>query len=374
MTPRERVRKTLNFEEPDRVPIDWGQITLSGITVTAYKKLLAYLGLDEEIIVSDPIQRLALPSEEVLQRFGADTRVIWPNAPENWTYSEAEDGSWTDEWGVKWDRCGEYCDSRGNPLAGATTIEDLKAYKMPDPADPSRYKGLREKAKKLYEETDYALVAGAVAALYFMAWNLRGYQNFMVDVACDSRFANYLLDMLVDWHLESMDHYLGEIGDYVEIMWAGDDWGSQAGPIIHPEEFAKNVAPRFEKIISFMKTKSSAKLAYHSCGSVYWAMQQLSDIGVDILHPLQPNAAEMGDSVKLKSEYHGKLVFHGGLDNQGVFHLSKDQVIADVEAKMAAFKPGAGYLFSTGHNIQGNCPPENIVAIFETAQQHWHYS
>ena len=99
MTPRERVNMALNFKEPDRIPIDWGMSTVSGIHERAYRNLLDYLGMNEEIVISDAVQRLARPSEAILQKFHVDTRYIFCNPPSFWEYHEEEDGSWRDEFG-----------------------------------------------------------------------------------------------------------------------------------------------------------------------------------------------------------------------------------------------------------------------------------
>lgn len=373
MNSRERVIKALNFEEPDRVPIDWGMCTVSGIHEVAYRNLLKYLGKQEEIIISDPVQRLALPSEDILETFGVDTRLIWANPSSGWKYEEDQEGNWFDENGVYYKRCGYYCDFKGHPLANADSIADLKKFRMSDPTDPQRFAGLREKAKNLYENTDKALVAGSLASLYYVAWSLRGYEDFMADIAADPPFANYILDMITEWYLAFMDCYLKEIGEYVQIMWAGDDWGSQYGPLINPDEFRSNVLPRFKKIITFMKDRSKAKLAYHSCGSVLWCMDDFIEMGVDIIQPLQANAAQMGDSQKIKQQYYKRLALHGGLDNQGKFHTTQEAVIEDAKYRIMSLAPGGGYLYATGHNIQANCPPENIVAIFETIKQFGNY-
>ena len=373
MNSRERVRQAINFKEADRVPVDWGMCTVSGIHEVAYKNLLEAMGREEEIIISDPVQRLALPSEYVLDYFGVDTRYIFANAPSTWQYKVNDDGSWTDENGVGYMRTKYYCDFRKYPLAEATSIEDLKAFKMADPEDAARFAGLRDRAKNLYENTDYALVGGNLSALYYVAWSLRGYENFMLDTAADETFANYLLDMILDYWKAFMAKYLKEIGEYIDIMWTGDDWGSQSGPLINPKEFRKNVTPRFKEIIRFMKDRSDAKMAYHSCGSVAWCLDDLHDCGVDIIQPLQANAFDMQDSKKLKKMTAGKLVLHGGLNNQGVFHLGKEDVAADVEQKIRDFAPGGGYLFASGHNIQANCPPENIFTLFETYKKFADY-
>jgi uroporphyrinogen decarboxylase len=373
MNSRERIRLAINFKEADRIPVDWGQAVVSGIHETAYRNLLDYLGWEEEITISDPVQRLAQPSERLLEYFGVDTRYIFAKPPSGWVYDEDEDGNWVDEFGTKYYRTENYCDFREYPLANAVTIDDLRQYKFRDPEDPARFEGLRERAKQLYENTDYAVVAGSYPSLYYIAWVLRGYQTFMLDTALDETFANYILDMIMDWSMAYYGKYLDEIGDYIDIMWSGDDWGDQQGPLINPVEFRKNVAPRFKKLISFMKTKSKAKMSYHSCGSVTWCMDDLYDCGVDIIQPVQPSAKGMGDAGKIKEMTYGKLVIHGGLDNQGTFHLGKESVRKSVEEKIAAYKPGGGYLFASGHNIQSNCSPENILTIFETYKANCNY-
>lgn len=373
MNSRERIRKAINFQEPDRVPIDWGMITVSGIHEAAYKNLLSYLNKNEEIVISDPVQGLALPSEDILKLFNVDTRVLWANSPSSWKYEPDEKGNWYNEHGTYFIRNEYYCDFREYPLEDANSIEDLKAFKMNDPEDPARFAGLRARAKYLYENTEYALVGGDTAALYYLAWTLRGYENFMADIAYDEKFANYILDMIMDWWKAFMAKYLAEIGDYIEIMWAGDDWGSQDGPLINPNEFRKNVAPRFKELIGFMKDRCSAKVAYHSCGSVAWCLDDFVDMGVDIVQPLQANAFRMGEKYDLKKKYYNKLTFHGGLDNQGKFHLGKDVVREDVIETLKAYAPGGGYLFGSGHNIQANCAPETIETLFKTCAEFGRY-
>ncbi|KUO53075.1 MAG: hypothetical protein APF76_14890 [Desulfitibacter sp. BRH_c19] len=370
LTSRERVRLALEHKEPDRIPIDNGGI-VSGMHKVAYKNLLEYLGLESEIEVYDPIQGLAKVDDAVLERLHVDTRYIFANGPSNWEYKENEDGTWYNEWNVLFKKVGFYADSVGHPLADKS-LEEIKKFKFPDPEDKARFAGLKEKAENLYKETDYALVGGTIGALYTPAWDLRGYQQFMLDSVAEPRIAEYLMDELLEWWIAFYDKYLDEIGEYIEYFWVGDDWGQQTGPLINPDNFRKVVKPRFAKLHDFIKTKTKAKLAYHTCGSVYWALQDFIDINVDIMHPLQPTAKDM-DSQRIKQEFGDKLSFHGGTNNQGVFHLSKELVIEDAKKRIKAFAPGGGYIFSSGHNIQANCPPENILALFDTAFKYGKY-
>ncbi|AOQ23493.1 hypothetical protein MTAT_10740 [Moorella thermoacetica] len=371
LTSRERVRIALQHREPDRVPIDNGGF-VTGIHEVAYKNLLDYLGLEKEIKLTDPVQRLADVDEEVLQRLHIDTRYLFANAGSNWEYREDENGYWYDEWGVLHHHVGYYADSVGHPMSGMS-LEEIKSYKFPDPQDPARFAGLKEKAKTLYETTDKALVGGTIAALYCPAWDLRGYEQFMYDTAADPKLANYLLDRLLEWWMAFYEGYLAAIGEYIEYLWTGDDWGQQAGPLISPASFRETVKPRFAKLHEFIKSRTRAKIAYHSCGSVYWALGDFADMGVDIIQPLQPSAAEMDDSERIKRNFGDRLVFHGGTNNQGLFHLEKELVIADAKRRIKALAPGGGYIFSSGHNIQPNCPPENILALFDTGYEYGRY-
>jgi len=373
MTRRERVRLTINHKEPDRVPVDWGMLNIASIHETAYRNLLGFLGKKEEIKIHDAIQVLALPSDEIMDMFDVDTRYIIPNNPSNWELAYNENGDWRSEFGTLYKRVGNYCDFVEFPLASCNTIDDLKKFKMPDPTDPARFAGLKEKAKSLYENTDYALCAYPVPTLHYMSWALRGYENFMFDTAADPAFSNYITDMLLEYHIAFMECYLKEVGEYLEIMWCGDDWGTQSGPLINPSSFRKDVKPRISKLIQFMKSKCKAKVAYHCCGSIYWCLGDLIDCGIDIIQPVQANAAEMTDMKRLKREFGDKVVFHGATDNQGTYHTTPEIIEMDVKEKIESLAPGGGYIFSSGHNIQSNCPPQNIMALFNSCKKYGTY-
>lgn len=232
---------------------------------------------------------------------------------------------------------------------------------------------MKEKAINLYENTDYALVGGDGLTVYYMAWVLRGMQQFTEDTIVNTDFANYLMDAIVDWNIAFLDESLAQIGDFIEIQWLADDWGVQAGPFISPKMFRETVVPRIEKLINIINRKTQAKICYHTCGSTYWLLDDLIKMGVDIVHPLQANAEGNEDAERLKREYSNRIVFHGNTNNQGVFHKSRNEVIADALYRIKHLTPGGGYIFSSGHNIQANMPPENIMALFETALEYGKY-
>lgn len=366
MNPDKRVRKALNHHEPDRIPIDSGG-TVSAIHINAYKNLLKYLHIEEEVTAQYDNQA-AYPSDKILEFLGVDFRYIYPDLGTYWTFKEEKDGTVTDEWGAKYKQVGDYMELFHYPLKECS-FEDIKKYKFPDTHNPIRYKTLRERALKIKNETNYSLIYAPCFCIYYNLWGLRSMEQASMDLLINPDIASYLLDKSTDWAIGMLESSLNEVGDLIDIFWVGDDWGTQSGPIMSPDLFRKEMVPRHKKLISFAKQKSKAKCAYHCCGSVYWCMDDLIEMGVDILHPLQANAEGNEDTEKIKKEFGSKLTFHGGIDNQGTFHLDKRIMLIETLKKIKHLSPGGGYIFSSGHNIQPTCPPENIVALFECAKE-----
>jgi len=375
MTPRERLRKALQHLEPDRVPIDFGQDFHNGINEVAYRNLLSYLHIEvpDPIPVYDLMQRLAVVDERVLERFHVDTRYIMARPDEHFALKLEGDGSFEDEWGVYRKRCGYYCDTVRSPLARKSQAE-VSNYRFPDPAEPSRFRGLREKARRLYQTTEYALMAGQAASLYYFSTELRGFEDFMADLADDPALVELLLDRVLEWMMEFTSHYLDEIGEYVEVWWMGDDWGMQTGPIMSPAIFRALFKPRYRRLIELVKSKTKAKVCLHTCGATYWILQDLIDAGIEVVHPLQPTAKGNEDPVRIKRDYGDRLCFYSNIANTTILpHGKPEDVAQEVRRKIAALAPGGGYVFSGGHNIQADVPPANIVALFDTAYETGRY-
>jgi len=295
------------------------------------------------------------------------------NPNENWPLKIEEDGSYDDEWGIYRKRCGYYCDNVRAPLAGKSKPEML-GFPFPDPAEQSRFRGLREKARRLYETTDYALMAGQAASLYYFSAELRGFEDYMSDLACNPELVVLLLDRVLEWMMEFTSHYLDEIGDFVEAWWMGDDWGMQTGPIMSPAIFRSIFKPRYRRLIDLVKSKTNAKVCLHTCGATYWVLQDLIDVGVDVVHPLQPTAKGNEDPVRIKREYGNRLSFYSNIANTTILpHGRPEDVAQEVRRKIAALGPGGGYVFSGGHNIQADVPPANIAVLFDTAYEAGRY-
>jgi uroporphyrinogen decarboxylase len=373
MISRERFHKAIHHEEPDRVPIDVGQDFHNGIHEIAYVNLLKHLGETDEIHFYDQMQHLPVVKEGVLNRLHADTRYLFANAPASFELKFAGDGSWADEWGIRRQPCGFYDEASFHPLAGCD-LAAVRAYRFPDPLDPSRFEGLRKKARHLHETTGYALIAGSPATLFYLTSELVGFEEYLVKLLTDRMVIESLVDRMLSFWMEFFGPYLDAIGPFVEMIWMGDDWGTQQGPIIPPKLFREIFVPRYREFCAFVKKRAPVKIALHSCGSVAWALEDFANAGIDVIHPLQGDACEMGDPEALKRRFGKQLAFYSNLCNQTTLpHGTPEQVREDVRCKLHALAPGGGYIVSAGHNIQGDVPPENILALFDTAREQGVY-
>jgi uroporphyrinogen decarboxylase len=382
MTSRERVLTSLNFQIPDRVPIDLGGFQ-SGIHKKAYQALLKYLGRQEDVVMLDPVQQLVRPSEEILEMLRVDFRYVTARAPESFdgtirqNFREGE--LWhdlRDEFGVVWsmpDKQQLYMDISEHPLAEAS-LEDLKSYPFPDGSDPTRFDGLREEVLDLRENTPYALSTGIGGVVYETCWYLRGLERWFMDMMENPGFCEALLDRVLNFWMDYYSAFMQEIGDIIDVVMIGDDLAGQNGPLFQPEFYRAVVKPRQKQLVRHIKSLSPAKIWYHSCGAVLEYIPDLIDNGIDILNPVQITARDMDPAI-LKQRFGSKLVFWGGgIDSQHILpFVSPEEVKSHVKANMEAFKPGGAYVFNNVHNIQAGVPPENILAMYEAAYEYGAY-
>jgi len=382
MTSRQRVLKALNHEVPDRVPIDLGGFQ-TGIHKDAYVPLLGHLGLRDEVTIMDPVQQLARPCEELLERFHVDIRYVVAHGPESFKGGierNTRDGRlWhdlKDEFGVVWSMPDDrplYMDISHHPLANATHA-DIADYPFPKGDDPTRFTGLREQTQALRRETPYALSTGIGGVVYEICWYMRGLERWFMDMIENPAFCTALLDRTLQFWLGYYSRFLAEVGDLIDVVMIGDDVGGQSGPLFSPAFYRSVVKPRQKQLVQHIKRLTPAKIWYHTCGSVRQLIPDLLDNGIDILNPVQISAADM-DPRDLKRDFGDKLVFWGGgIDTQHVLAFANPPEVKEhVRRNVEAFKPGGGYVFNSVHNLQAGVPPENIVALFDAAHQYGFY-
>ncbi len=382
MTSRERVLTALDHREPDRVPIDLGG-NQTGIHKNAYQALVTHLGLEEDLTIMDAVQQLAEPSEDVLERLHVDTRYIAAGAAGDWTggieVHERDGRKWhdlRDEFGVIWSMPDDqplYMDISHHPLADAT-IDDVKAYPFPRGDDPGRFVGLRERALMLKRETPYAVVGRISGVVYEICWYMRGLERWFCDMITEPAFCEALVDRTLAFWMDWFRLFLEEVGDVVDVIMIGDDLAGQTGPLFNPQFYRTVVKPRHKKLVQYIRSRTQAKIWYHTCGACRAYIPDLIDNGVDILNPVQISASDMLPA-ELKRDFGDQVVFWGGaIDAQHVLPVATPEEVAQqVRANVKAFMPGGGYVFNNVHNIQGGVSPENIIAMYDTVLECGRY-
>jgi len=393
-TSRERVLKAINHEPPDRLPIDFGGMASTGIMAIAYARLKEHLGISGgQVRVFDIGQQLAEVEPEVLSRFGVDVISLENSMGEEqpgfwmpWTLPngiscqipagvdirpDEEKGGWLIwENGMPSQRMSEsslYFTQIFHPLAELTTPEELQAVPKPLLTD-EELTFLQMRAKALYENTEFAIMANFGGSIHEVGQNLRGWAQFMMDLAKGGSFTEDLIEGIIETQLANLSLYLEAVGDYVQIIQFGDDLGTQDRPQMSLQMYQKYLKPGHKKLYQHVHDNSDCAVFLHSCGSIYPLIPDLIEAGVDILNPVQTSAKDM-DPKQLKAEFGDQITFWGGgCDTQNVLpNTTPDEIAQHVAERIEIFAPGGGFVFNQIHNIQADISPEKIVAMFDAA-------
>ncbi len=410
MTQRERILAAINHREPDRVPVDFGSTPSSGISAIAYGNLLRHLDYDDlPVRVYDVVQQLAEPGELILDLFEIDvidigrafnTDPAWwhptvladgteAQYPVWFTPEQLEDTSWK-----AYDKTGRYI---ARMPAGGTFFDQVyfpyfdgypdnyrdlpqameSAIWAAFPTAPWDRAGeedfwpnLRKKCIELKETTDRALMIGAGCNLFEWGTFLRRMDNFLMDLVVRPDEVERLLDALMEVHLQTLEKICHWVSDVVDIVRFGDDLGTQQGPFMNPEIYRKLFKPRHTQLAEYVHKNSSMHTYLHSCGSIYRMIPDLIEAGIEILNPVQTNAADM-EPERLKREFGKDITFWGGgIETAYVLNNgTPEEVRKMVLERLEIFAPGGGYVFNTVHNILPEVPPENIVTMFNAIRE-----
>lgn len=287
------------------------------------------------------------------------TSVGWAN---NY-YQTLEPGEeYIDDWGVGWKAIpyetrfgpGIYTEFIFHPLADDAALDD---YVPPNCDDPLLYRD----AQKLIENhrEEYWIVGVTVTTIWETAWALRGLERMMMDLVENPELAGHILDIPYRYHLGAA-RKLVEMG--VDMIWLGDDVGSQQGMIMAPDMWRTILKPRLAELIHTLKEINSAiKVAYHSCGNITAIVGDLVEIGVDVLNPIQPACLNLAH---LKEAYGDKLCFWGSIDEQRTLPFgSPEQVRQEVEARIRVLGRHGGLILGPTHHVQLDTPMENFWAM-----------
>jgi uroporphyrinogen decarboxylase len=382
MNSRERVVTALRHEEPDRVPIDLGGTVVSSIAIPTYAALREHLGLPRnEVRVLETVQQIAVVDDDVIDALGVDVIPVLANPPDGpaTVFVTDADGtvSFKDDFGATLKRppgC-HYFDWQGFPLL-EPSIEAMNRMPWPDPANPGRYRGLRERVQSLRRSTDKALFGMAPCGhdLFNQLFRVRGMENGLMDLLAEPEFAEAFFDRLTETICAAQRLFLFEVGDLIDVHFAADDLAGQTGPLVSPALWRSMVKPRQARIMATIKAHTRAPVFYHTCGAAAEFLDDLIEIGVDILNPVQVSAEGM-DTAALKKRFGKRLSFWGGgCDTQKVLNMgSAEKVRAEVRRRIRDLAPGGGFVFNPVHNIQPGVPATNVDVMFRAARECGRY-
>lgn len=376
MNHKERVLMALDHEEPDRVPVDLGgrQTTFM---VETYEQFKSHLGINDlpTKMMSHKWQTVYV-DEQILNRFSIDCRHVRPPVKAEPEFSETAEAKITfvDEWGVKRIIDAGYASIIDYPLQTAT-LQDLEAYAWPNPAEIFDYTSIRNQALQLHSEGEYAIVGnmGSPGNIFEQSWYMRGLTEFFMDLVDNKDFAHELMSKITEIRKQNAKYFLSEVGEYLDVFQLADDLAMQNGPYMSPQLYREMIKPYQVELFRFVKQLTPAKIYYHSCGSVTRLLDDLIDVGVDILNPVQISADGM-ETDQLKQRFGNKLSFWGAMDTTEILpNGTADNVRNEVRRIIHDLAPEGGFVLASVHNLQPDIPPENILAMFEAASQYGKY-
>lgn len=382
MDSRERVLASLNHKEPDRVPIDFAGTGVSTICYQAYDNLRDYLDMppkpfDPNDLGGATWAGVVKPHEDMYQRLRSDVEMVGMRDPQSWNlkieFGEKYD-TYIDEWGTRLYRPkgGHYFDYTDFPIKEGT-VESFRKWKnFPDPRDPGRWKGFREECLQVRERgralTSFSVFGGGI---FEQPARIMPMEEFLIGIGGDPKFSDLVLGTMYDIYYDATQKMLEEVGDILDVWVYWDDLSGQNGPLVSPRWYEKHLMPLHRKLFDKVQSMTDAKIFFHTCGSVKTWIPYLIDVGVDILNPVQISAEDM-DPFELKKEFGKDIVFWGGACNpQDTLAFGTPEQVADeVSRNIDALAPGGGFILANVHNIQNLVPPENIVAMFDTAYEY----
>lgn len=359
-------------KKPDRVPLDLGGSFVSTLNHKSYASLRQALGLSGLGRMLHERTQSVHVDEDVRQLLGVDVIGLYERSPGPATEKPAADGVLVSEWGIPYRRAADgdgHYTLAGHPLKEAR-LADLDTYPWPDPLAPARYAGLTEEARAL-AGGDYAVVGNVGwPEIFGMAWYLRGFENFMMDLLTDKDMAHAVLRHVTDFNVTRYTRFLELAGEHIDALYFGDDLGAQDGLFISPATYREMIKPYHAELFEVIRANSKSHILFHSCGSIAPIVGDLIDIGIDIVNPVQVTAKGM-DTVALKKRFGAQVAFWGAIDSQHILPTgSPAEVQSEVRRRIAELGSDGGYVVAATHVIQADVPAENVLAMCEEATAH----
>ena len=231
----------------------------------------------------------------------------------------------------------------------------LDGYAFPNGADPKLFAGLDPAA--LHGQDRFVVLH--MTGLFDICWHLRGFESYMADMAGDEDFAAKLMDCALAYSLD----FVNQIPAGVDGVRVGEDWGVQKGLIMGPRLWRKFLKPRLNMLYAAIRQKG-LRVMIHSCGDIAEIMPDLIELGVEVVHPVQPEAMDVGF---LQREYGRDLILYGALGSQSTLvYGSPEDIVAEARDRLALFQDG-GYILGPAGAIPTDARPETVIALTDFA-------
>jgi len=354
MTPRERVRRAVAHEVPDRVPFDY----------------TANAGIDARL--KEHFRLAPDDAEGLLRALGVDFRTVTPRYIGPQLHSAAN-GVRTNLWGAhtRWveHETGGYWDYCDWPLEDAT-VEEIDRFPLPSPDDFDYDAAMR----RIDELDDYYLVVGDAghADVINSTGMVRTMSTVLTDFALGEPSSLRYAERKSGVQLEVLARILERAQGRIDMVSMGEDLGTQIGPMISLDMYRSVLAPIHERFVRLGK-RYDAAVMFHSCGSSSWVYPDLVEMGVDVMDTLQPEAKDMAPAY-LKRTFGDRLAFHGCISTAGpLAYGSVADVRADVRETLEIMKLGGGYILAPTHAIQDNSPTGNVVEMYRAGREYGEY-
>jgi uroporphyrinogen decarboxylase len=382
------VQTALRHEEPDRVPVDFLA------TPEVWRKLIDQLDPDTTGI--EPAEFVEPAREAVLRHFEVDTRLLsydmfcappasivpegstvdwWSSldrsTPNRMWRRRNPDGTNHDIWGCHRQRVehgfGAYEEFATWPLQSAESVADLEQHAWPE-ADWWDFSPLPAILDAL-DAGGVRHVRFRIGSVFEIAWQLRGMQEFLIDIAINVEIPRYIMRRLTDVYVENTRRVLELAGDRIDMVYFYDDVATQNSLMISPDTWRAEVRPLHARLTELAR-EYGVPVMYHCDGAIYPLISELIDLGVDLLNPIQPDAKGM-EAQRLKDEFGDRLSFHGGVDILRILPQGTvDEVRGEVRRLVDTLGRGGGYVLCSSHHIQPDTPIENILAMYEVALRY----
>jgi len=414
MNCRERLRTVLSHNSADRIAVDFGATSVTGIHCKVVQQLRDYYGLDPHpVIVHEPYQMLGLIEDDLADALSIDCvgaisrcnmfgtanenwreyKMPWGQVvmfPEDFAIVEKDgrlfvypEGDTSVQASGMMPRTGYFFDAieRGPEQIDDSKLDvkdNLEEFSELSAADLEYWKGEVKKASATGRGVVLSLGGSALGDIALIPGmqlknpkGIRRVAEWYMSTVIRTDYLKEIFETQTDIAIKNMAKINAEVGGMIDVVFlCGTDFGTQTSQFCSDQSFRDLYLPYYRKMTDWIHANTPWKTFKHSCGAIRPLVESFIDAGIDIVNPVQISASGM-EPAALKHDFGDRITFWGGgVDTQGVFMYGTPADVAEQTRKQCdIFGENGGFVFNSVHNIQANVPFENVVSMFETLKK-----